>query len=166
MRNSTASNGKVPVWWTFTTSCSVLLHPGAQAVLPEMLARSEGQQQECSKFPVREQRLLVPGGHAVAKLDRRRSNPVPANRISQQLRRIRQEQGLSQADCAAAVQSELYRLYPSMAFVIDQSDISRMETGERPVWDYELLAMAKALSVSVDLLFGAADHGDDSNSLA
>lgn len=102
--------------------------------------------------------MLVLGGGVVPRLDRRRSNPVPANRISQQLRRIRQEQGLSQADCAATVQSELCRLYPSMAFVIDQSDISRMETGERPVWDYELLAIARALSVSVDLLLGVADQ--------
>lgn len=89
------------------------------------------------------------------KLDRRRRNPVPANRISQQLRSIRLEKGLSQAACAAIVQSELCRLYPTMAFVVDQSDISRMETGERPVWDYELLAITRALAVRVDVLFGA-----------
>lgn len=72
---------------------------------------------------------------------------------------------MSQADCAAMVQNELCRVYPSMVFVIDQSDISRMETGERPVWDYELLAIARALSVRVDLLLGAADNGEGVDSL-
>lgn len=93
------------------------------------------------------------------RLDRRRSNPVPANLIGQHLRRVRQDQGLSQTECASSVQVELCRLYPSIAFVIDQSDISRIETGERPVWDYELLALARALSVRVDQLLGVANDG-------
>ena len=36
---------------------------------------------------------------------------------------------------------------------VNQSQIAKIESGERPVLDYELAAIAKALKVSVQLLF-------------
>ena len=35
---------------------------------------------------------------------------------------------------------------------IDQAKISRIESGDRPVYDYEILALAKALGISVNWL--------------
>lgn len=92
------------------------------------------------------------------RLDRRRVNPVPANQISARLREIRSLRCLSQAACAELLQSELQALYPDLSFVIDQSDLSRLESGKRPVWDYELLCLARALNVSADYLLGLSDQ--------
>jgi transcriptional regulator with XRE-family HTH domain len=36
---------------------------------------------------------------------------------------------------------------------VNQSQVAKIESGERPVLDYELAAIAKALKVSVQLLF-------------
>lgn len=90
----------------------------------------------------------------MAKLDRRRVNPKPANQVGKRLREARKNQGLSQAACAEAVQLAIAALYPALSFVIDQTDISRIESEARPVWDYELRALAQVLAVSSDWLLG------------
>jgi len=48
-------------------------------------------------------------------------------------------------------------IYPGLSFVIDQTDSSRIESETRPVWDYELRALAKVLLVSSDWLLGMSD---------
>lgn len=88
------------------------------------------------------------------RLDRRRSNPRPANIIAQRVKEKRIEQGLSQASCAQNVQTQLNALYPDLRFDLDQSDISRLENGKRPVWDYELRAIAVVLATTADYLLG------------
>jgi transcriptional regulator with XRE-family HTH domain len=94
------------------------------------------------------------GGRPVAKLDRRRVNPHPANQVGKRVREARKHLGLSQTACADAVQRAIGELYPDLSFAIDQSDISRIESEARPVWDYELRALAKVLLVSSDWLLG------------
>jgi transcriptional regulator with XRE-family HTH domain len=93
----------------------------------------------------------------VAKLDRRRVNPKPANQIGQRVREARKNLGLSQVAYAEAVQRAIGELYPDLSFVIDQTDISRIESEARPVWDYELRALAEVLGVSSDWLLGLRD---------
>ncbi|HLN64217.1 MAG TPA: XRE family transcriptional regulator [Symbiobacteriaceae bacterium] len=90
----------------------------------------------------------------MAKLDRRRVNPQPANQIGKRVREARKHLGLSQMACAEAVQKVIGEIYPGLSFVIDQTDISRIESETRPVWDYELRALAKDLLVSSDWLLG------------
>lgn len=41
-----------------------------------------------------------------------------------------------------------------LGMMIDQSGISKIESGQRPVLDVEVVALAKALNVSVAWLFG------------
>ncbi|HYF96309.1 MAG TPA: helix-turn-helix transcriptional regulator [Symbiobacteriaceae bacterium] len=90
------------------------------------------------------------------KLDRRRVNPSPANIVGPRVKATRLEGGLSQAVLAATVQEELERIYPGIPFHLDQSDISRLESGKRPVWDYEVRALALALHVPTDYLLHVA----------
>jgi len=92
----------------------------------------------------------------VPRLDRRRANPEPANLVGKRVREVRLLRGKSQDALASAVQDELNQIFPGMPLVIDQSDISRLESGKRPVWDYELRALALALTVSADFLLGVA----------
>jgi transcriptional regulator with XRE-family HTH domain len=44
-----------------------------------------------------------------------------------------------------------------MGLSIDQSAISKMEQGHRPVLDFEVVALAKALNVSAAWLLGEDD---------
>jgi transcriptional regulator with XRE-family HTH domain len=90
----------------------------------------------------------------VAKLDRRRVNPKPANQIGKRVREARKHLGLSQTACAEAVQRAIGELYPDLSFAIDQTDISRIESETRPVWDYELRVLAQVLLVTSDWLLG------------
>ena len=53
----------------------------------------------------------------------------------------RQQLGWSQSDLAAKLQLE--------NVIVEQKAVSRMELGERLVADYELLALAKVLKVSI-----------------
>ena len=57
------------------------------------------------------------------------------------IRRARLRLGWSQSDLAAKLQLE--------DVIIEQKAVSRIELGERLVTDYELLALAKVLKVSV-----------------
>lgn len=86
------------------------------------------------------------------RLDRRRVNPSPANIIGASLRHYRTRAGHSQTQLAEMTQARLKQLYPDLTFVLDQTDISRMETGKRPVWDYELRCLAEALDITTDSL--------------
>ena len=63
------------------------------------------------------------------------------NIASHQIKRARQQLGWSQSDLAAKLQLE--------NVIVEQKAVSRMELGERLVADYELLALAKVLKVSV-----------------
>lgn len=62
------------------------------------------------------------------------------------MRRIREGKKLSQEQLAAWLQLE--------GLSIKQKAISRIETGERVVADYELLYLAKVLRVRVEDLLG------------
>ena len=62
------------------------------------------------------------------------------------LRLLREHKRLSQDQLAARMQVEGVQL--------NQKAISRIETGERVVADYELMVFARILNVSVDELLG------------
>ncbi len=63
-----------------------------------------------------------------------------------QIRALRREQGLSQEQLAAKLQL--------LGYSIGQKAVSRLETGDRVVTDYELLLFAQALNVSPLRLLG------------
>lgn len=56
---------------------------------------------------------------------------------------------ISQVDLAARLQT--------LGLKVDQSTVSKIEQGHRPVLDLELVALAKALKVSAAWLLGEAD---------
>ncbi len=66
-----------------------------------------------------------------------------------QVRAWRTKRDLSQEQLAAKLQL--------MGYGIGQKAISRMETGDRGIADYELLLLAKALGVSPVQLLGISD---------
>lgn len=55
---------------------------------------------------------------------------------------------ITQSDLVARLQAE--------GLAIDQSKLSKLENGQRPVSDIEIVALAKALKVSVAWLIGEA----------
>ncbi len=57
-------------------------------------------------------------------------------------------------------QSDLAARLEVLGIKLDQSAISKIEKGERPVLDYEVTTLAKALKVSVSWLLGETN---DSN---
>ena len=59
--------------------------------------------------------------------------------------RLRAKPPVSQEDLAARLQVQ------GLAYM-DQAKVSRIESGLRPVYDYEVVAMARALTVSVGWL--------------
>lgn len=69
-----------------------------------------------------------------------------ANICGKNILRIRKELKLTQSDLAVRMQSR-YNVQ------IDQRAISRIEKGKRFIADYELLALSKALGVSLESLF-------------
>jgi len=66
------------------------------------------------------------------------------NIISEKLKTIREEKGLSQSSLAAKLQT--------MNVNIDQQMISRIEKNQRQVTDYELAYICKCLSVTPEVL--------------
>lgn len=66
------------------------------------------------------------------------------NIISEQLKKLREQQGISQSNLAAKLQT--------MNVNIDQQMISRIEQNKRQVTDYELACIALCLSTSPDKL--------------
>lgn len=85
----------------------------------------------------------------------RRRSLKPANIVGDRVRQGREAKGLSQSRCAHDLQLALHDIYPGINMEIDQSDVSRIERGERPVWDYELCALSKVLGVTSDWLLQA-----------
>lgn len=69
-----------------------------------------------------------------------------ANMCGENIKKYRVEQNLSQSDLAARLQT--------FGVLIEQKAISRMELGDRVVADYELVALSKALGVTVYDLLG------------
>nr|WP_325298809.1 helix-turn-helix transcriptional regulator [uncultured Dysosmobacter sp.] len=68
------------------------------------------------------------------------------NVAGRHVRELRMKRGLSQEQLAAKLQL--------MGYSIGQKAISRMETGDRVVTDYELLLLAQVLNVSPLQLLG------------
>ena len=68
------------------------------------------------------------------------------NIAGEQVRSLREKYGLSQEQLAVRLQLE--------GIQVNQKAISRIETGERVVADYELLTLAKVLGVSAAQLLG------------
>ncbi len=68
-----------------------------------------------------------------------------------QLARKSAKPPVTQADLVARLQS--------MGMMIDQSTISKIENGQRPVTDKEIAALAKALKVSIGWLFEGVANG-------
>lgn len=71
---------------------------------------------------------------------------ISGERIREQRLRLR----LSQSTLAARVQTE--------GVILEQGMISRIESGDRIVTDYELRALAKVLGVPVDYLLENTDR--------
>ena len=66
------------------------------------------------------------------------------NICGQNVRKLREQQKISQDQLAARLQTE--------GLGVNQNSISRLETGKRIVADFELQALAKVLNVSIDSL--------------
>lgn len=77
---------------------------------------------------------------------------IIGNRVQMARRRARPQ--VTQADLAARLQIKGLRL--------DRATISKIETGYREVTDMEVAALAEALGVSINWLFG----GDDKRCVA
>lgn len=69
------------------------------------------------------------------------------NISGEQVRLLRTKKRMSQAALAAKVQTQ--------GVILEQDVISRIESGERMVQDYELWAMAEVLGVTTDELLEA-----------
>lgn len=69
-----------------------------------------------------------------------------ANMCGENVKKYRVALKLSQSDLAARLQT--------MDVLIEQKAISRIEVGDRVVADYELVALSKALGVSIYDLLG------------
>jgi len=74
--------------------------------------------------------------------------PGIPSRLSQ-VRRLAKP-AITQADLQARLQIQ--------GVMMDQSMLSKIENGQRPVTDVEVVAFAKALKVSVGWLLGEADN--------
>jgi len=66
---------------------------------------------------------------------------VEKNIVGTRVRQARKATGITQGDLLARLQV--------LGMTIDQSGISKLESGKRPVSDTEVVALAKALKVSV-----------------
>lgn len=88
----------------------------------------------------------------------RRRTLEPANIVGRRVKHARESRSLTQEQCAKDVQTSLRHIYPGIEMEVDQSDISRIERGERPVWDYEVRAFSEVLGVSADWLLGLSDE--------
>jgi transcriptional regulator with XRE-family HTH domain len=75
--------------------------------------------------------------------------PQKANIVGSRVReaRLRAKPSITQEDLVA-------RLQVHGLTQIDQAKISRIESGARPVYDYEIVPLAKALGVSIGWLLG------------
>lgn len=51
-------------------------------------------------------------------------------------------------------QEDLAGRLASRGILLSQAQVAKIENGQRPIADYELLAIARALRVSIQALFG------------
>ena len=73
--------------------------------------------------------------------------PGDKNIVGAQVRKIRYERGMTQDELAAACQR--------MEFDLSRGTLSKIEAGLRCVTDTELVALSRALTVSIQTLFPA-----------
>ena len=76
-----------------------------------------------------------------------RGRNIVGSRVSQARKAVKSP--ITQADLVARLQL--------LGVMIDQSTLSKIESEKRPVTDIEVVALAKALKVSVSWLLGEAD---------
>jgi transcriptional regulator with XRE-family HTH domain len=69
--------------------------------------------------------------------------------------RVRRARGEAKAP---VTQTDLVARLQVLGVVIDQSGISKIESGQRPVLDFEVVALAKALKVAVAWLLEETDQ--------
>ncbi len=72
-------------------------------------------------------------------------NDMPVNVTGSQIKKLRTKAGLSQRQLSEKL--ELQAVYTC------RGSISRIENGQRAVTDIELMAIARALGVSINMLF-------------
>lgn len=85
---------------------------------------------------------------------KRESPPTPRNLIGSRLREIRRAMRprISQEDLCGRAASD--------GVTLTRTQVAKIEAGTRPVTDYELMAIARALHIALDdLLPGAAPRG-------
>ena len=77
-------------------------------------------------------------------------NDMPVNITGSQIKKLRTKAGLSQRQLSEKL--ELQAVYTC------RGSISRIENGQRAVTDIELMAIANALDVSINMLFSTEDE--------
>ncbi len=77
--------------------------------------------------------------------NRNKTSSGHRNAVGSQIRKLRQQSKITQEDLAGRVAAQMITL--------DRTAIYRIETGTRAVTDIELIALAKALKVSIGDLF-------------
>jgi len=83
---------------------------------------------------------------------KRETPPQPRNIIGRALRRLRKaaKPKVSQEDLCGRV--------ASFGVVLTRPQVAKIESGRRPVFDYEAMAFAKALKVPVSHLYDEPDE--------
>lgn len=78
---------------------------------------------------------------------KREKPPIPRNVIGSEIRRVRlaAEPDISQEDLCGRV--------AKFGVVLTRPQVAKIEGGRRPVFDYEVVAFAKALKVPIAQLF-------------
>ena len=79
------------------------------------------------------------------------------NIAGRQIRFYRKQRGLTQEQVAAQMQTA--------GIQVDQKAISRIETGDRVITDYELMRLAEILSISVDKLMSTSIYDAENKDL-
>jgi transcriptional regulator with XRE-family HTH domain len=79
---------------------------------------------------------------------KREKPPYPRNLIGPNVRRFRR------AALPPISQEDLCGRVARWGVVLTRPQVAKIEAGRRPVFDYEAVAMAKALKVSLSQLFG------------
>lgn len=85
---------------------------------------------------------------------KREKPPHPRNLVGANLRKLRRAAtpGISQEDLCGRV--------AKYGVVLSRPQVAKIEAGRRPVFDYEAVALAKSLKVSLPQLFGVREAGD------
>jgi hypothetical protein len=87
----------------------------------------------------------VPVGHIL----KREKPPLPRNIVGREIRRLRlaAEPDISQEDLCGRL--------AKFGVILTRPQIAKIEGGRRPVFDYEVVAFAKALKTPISRLFDA-----------